>query len=175
VLGVGKIEDIFCGRGLTHAVHTQDNAHGLTLTTQILQQEADWSPWATDLLPQTTMERQLIFVNLVETDMNYGHRRDVEGYARCLETIDAAIGSFLPAMGAGDLLMITGDHGCDPTAPGSDHTREYAPLLMYSPAMAGYPVGTRLSFADLGQTALDWLHLKTPHLPGSSMLVAATR
>lgn len=172
VLAIGKIEDIFCQVGVTHALHTRGNTHGLAITGQILRNELDLAPLSIDGKPLDAynMDKQLIFVNLVDTDMKYGHRRDVAGYAQALEEIDAALASFLPTMQPGDLLMITGDHGCDPTAPGSDHTREYVPILMHSPALPGGPVGIRTSFADIGKTTLDWLGLEAPTLPGQSMV-----
>lgn len=169
-LGVGKIEDIFCQVGITHAIHTHGNTHGLNVTQDILNRTLDLAPLALTEALVSAPNQQLIFVNLVDTDMNFGHRRDVEGYAHALEEIDRALGQFIEAMGPNDLLMITGDHGCDPTAPGSDHTREYVPIWLYSPSVSGGPLGTRTSFADVGKTALDWLGIEGPSVPGHSML-----
>ncbi len=172
VLAVGKIEDIFCQVGVTHAIHTKGNTHGLEVLGQIVRNELPLEPLNITDQPPSAFDanRQFVFVNLVDTDMKYGHRRDVEGYARALEEIDAAFGRLLPLLGPDDLLMITGDHGCDPTAPGSDHTREYIPIVMYSPALSGGNVGTRQSFADIGQTVLHWLGLSNTAVPGVSML-----
>lgn len=172
VLGIGKIEDIFCQTGMTHAIHTQGNRHGLDITGQAIRGELALAPLDVSSQPLSAynLDKQFIFVNLVDTDMKYGHRRDPVGYARALEEIDATLGDYLTAMGPGDLLMITGDHGCDPTAPGSDHTREYVPILMYSPALSGGPLGTRASFADVGKTVLHWLQIDASTMPGASML-----
>ncbi len=172
VLGVGKIEDIFCQVGITHAIHTKGNAHGLEVTGQILEGKLALDPLCIEAKPlsEYDAEKQFIFINLVDTDMNYGHRRDVQGYARALEEIDVALGRFMQTMGPDDLLMITGDHGCDPTAPGSDHTREYVPILMYAPALEGGNLGIRTSFADIGRTVLDWLHVPVNGQPGYSMM-----
>jgi len=169
-LGVGKIEDIFCQVGITHAIHTHGNTHGLSVTQSILDRTLALEPLAITQTPITQPDKQLVFVNLVDTDMNFGHRRDVAGYAHALEEIDVALGQMMASMGPNDLLMITGDHGCDPTAPGSDHTREYVPIWLYSPSVSGGPLGTRTSFADVGKTALDWLGLSAPAVPGVSML-----
>lgn len=173
VVGVGKIKDIFCGAGITHHWATQDNAHGLEVMEQLAK---TGGVNAEDL--QEKPQSQLVFVNLVETDMNYGHRRDVEGYAQALEAVDAGLARFLPHLTAEDLLLITGDHGCDPTAPGSDHTREYVPLVLYSPAIEGPEPGNsarladRTTFADLAQTTLEWLGVEGEGLPGTSVLGA---
>lgn len=114
VTGVGKIADIFCGRGIARSIHTSGNAEGLRVLTQLAREEGEG----------------LVFANLVDTDMLYGHRNDAPGYAEALRRIDAA----LPAIEAGlrgeDLLLITADHGCDPTTPSTDHSREYVPLLV---------------------------------------------
>lgn len=172
VFGIGKIEDIFCQVGITHAIHTKGNTHGLEVTGKAIRSTLDLAPLTIEgkSLAEYDTGKQLIFVNLVDTDMKYGHRRDVQGYANALEEIDAALGDFLKHMGPDDLLMITGDHGCDPTAPGSDHTREYAPILMYSPSLPGGNLGVRQSFADIGKTVLDWLALPNKTVPGNSML-----
>src|SRR5262249_46541383 len=156
--------------GVTHAVHTHGNTHGLEVLGQIIRRETDAGAWAIEGKPAEAYDwgRQFIFVNLVDTDMKFGHRRDVPGYAKALEEIDAALGGYLPDLGECDLLIITGDHGCDPTAPGSDHTREYAPALMYAPALQGGPLAIRESFADIGQTVLDWLSVDGAKLPGKS-------
>ena len=101
----------------------------------------------------------LYFINLVETDMNYGHRRDVLGYGQALEAVDEGLALLLPHLGADDLLLITADHGCDPTAPGSDHTREHVPLIAYSPAQPGGVLGTLHGFGHVGQRVAAWLRV----------------
>lgn len=173
VLAVGKIEDIFCACGVTHSIHTQGNAHGLQVVEDVIthrQDIADWDVQDKPLSDYRHPDKQFIFVNLVETDMNYGHRRDVEGYARALEAIDVALGRYLKELGEDDLLMITADHGCDPTAPGSDHTREYVPILVYNKNLPGQNLGIRTSFADVGQTVLSWLGFSGHGLPGEVMM-----
>lgn len=188
VLGLGKIEDIFCGAGITHRLHTRDNAHGLSLLLQAANGQLDWAAAAqlqsatsdaeAEVYPNPNRNDALVFINLVETDMNFGHRRDVTGYAQALTAIDQGLTELLPLLGPDDLLLITADHGCDPTAPGSDHTREYVPLLVYSPRLIpGGPLPQdRTTFADVGQTVLDWLGVDGRGLPGESVLhtVAAT-
>jgi len=139
VVGIGKIEDIFAGKGLTRALHTKSNDHGM----QCLAEELEIT------------SRGFIFVNLVDFDMVYGHRNNIEGYGRALETFDRQLGELLPRLREDDLLIITADHGCDPTFPGTDHTREYAPLLVYSRQFKSRPLGTRKSFADIGVSLLD--------------------
>ncbi len=172
VFAVGKIEDIFCQVGVTHAIHTRGNTHGLQVLGQIIRNELDLEPLNIEgkSLDAYQQDQQFIFVNLVDTDMKYGHRRDVVGYAHALEEIDAALGTYLKELGPEDLLMITGDHGCDPTAPGSDHTREYIPILMYAPGYPGGSLGVRDSFADIGKTVLEWLGLQNNEVPGKTML-----
>ena len=137
VIGVGKIEDLFAGRGLTERNHTETNTDGMAATLGYL--ERDFSG--------------LLFVNLVECDMLWGHRRDAQGYAQALRDVDAWIPNLQAAMRPGDALFITGDHGVDPTAHGTDHTRECVPLLAWGPGLhGGVDLGTRATFADLGQT-----------------------
>ncbi|HKY62153.1 MAG TPA: phosphopentomutase [bacterium] len=146
VVGIGKIGDIFSERGIARSYHTQSNAAGMDQLEASLREE----------------RRGLIFVNLVDFDMLYGHRRDPQGYARALVEFDGRLGELLPRLGAGDLLMITADHGCDPTfLPSTDHTREYVPLLAYAPASrGGKSLGVRSSFADSGATAAEALGVK---------------
>ncbi len=148
-IGVGKIHDIFAGRGLTEYVYNKSNAHGMEHTMDYAARDF----------------RGLCFVNLVDFDMVYGHRRDAAGYARALSEFDAWLGTFLPRLGAEDLVMITADHGCDPgyTAT-TDHTREYVPLLVLGKAVQPGSLGTRASFADIAATAARLLgvSLDTP-------------
>ena len=137
VAGVGKIEDIFMGQGITFAVHNESNKDGMRHTEECMER----------------FETGLIFTNLVDFDMKYGHRRDVAGYADALREFDSWLGSFLHRMGPDDALFITADHGCDPTHGGTDHTREYVPLLIYGEQIPkGVNYGTRSTFADIGQT-----------------------
>jgi len=173
VFGVGKIEDIFNFVGLTHSNHTGNNASGLEFVERFVKGSVnldDYSLEKKKLNAYTNADKQFVFINLVETDSVYGHRRDVSGYARALEVIDEALGRVMQTMTKDDLLMITGDHGCDPTAPGSDHTREYVPIVMYSPALKGGDLKIRESFADIGQTTLAWLNLKSDGQRGKNML-----
>lgn len=165
VLGVGKIQDIFAGVGVPHNVKTADNADGLEQTIRILKNEHP-------ILENMEGDNQIIFINLVETDANFGHRRDPEGYARALEDIDKRIPEILENLNDDDILFITADHGCDPCAAGSDHTREYVPLLVYNPKLEGKNLETRESFADLGATILDWFEMKNEglELAGKSCL-----
>jgi len=140
VIGVGKIGDIYDRRGMVEDVHTEGNADGLRRTAEILAR----------------MERGLLFVNLVDFDMLWGHRNDAPGYARGLEEMDRGLPSVLRHLRDGDLLAITADHGCDPTTPSTDHSREYVPLLVNAPGREGVPLGTRESFADLGATVAGY-------------------
>ncbi len=155
VFGVGKIHDIYNGRGVENYVTTKNNADGMEKLTGALAKQP----------------RGLIFANLVDFDMLYGHRKDVEGFARSLEEFDAFLGGFLGALGAGDLLLITADHGCDPdpVAPTTDHSREYVPILTYGPAVkAGVSLGVRKTLADMGQTVAEDFGGTIPH--GTSFL-----
>ncbi|MFO7811785.1 MAG: phosphopentomutase [Pelovirga sp.] len=138
--GIGKIGDLFAGRGLTQSIPTSDNRMGMA---EILS--------ALDQFPTG-----LIMANLVDFDMVYGHRLDVEGFAAALVEFDQWLVQLLPRLERDDLLVITADHGCDPTTPGTDHTREYVPLLAYSPALSKTKnLGVRDSFADLGATLAE--------------------
>nr|WP_320116739.1 phosphopentomutase [uncultured Desulfuromonas sp.] len=137
VVAVGKIEDIFCGRGISRHYPTRDNADGMAKIAAALRD----------------MEHGLIFANLIDYDMLYGHRRDVTGFARALERFDQWLAGFLPQLGEKDLLVITADHGCDPTTPGTDHSREYVPLLAWHPSLAtGCHLGDRETFGDIAAT-----------------------
>jgi phosphopentomutase len=137
VYAIGKISDLFAGRGISTSVSSRNNQEGMEQTVAALQQ----------------VERGMIFTNLVDFDMEYGHRLDVPGFARALERFDAALAPLLVALSPSDLLLLTADHGCDPTTAGSDHSREYVPLLAWQPGMAaGRDLGTRATFADLAAT-----------------------
>ena len=148
-IGVGKIYDIFAGKGLTEHVYNQSNAHGMAHTDRYAAM--DW--------------RGLCFVNLVDFDMNFGHRRDVQGYAQALSRFDAWLGTFMEKLSDDDMVMITADHGCDPgyTAT-TDHTREYVPLLALGKGVRPVNLGTRASFADIAATIAQILdvELETP-------------
>jgi len=140
VYSVGKIFDVFLGRGIRDHVKTKNNADGMAKTLEAMQEAPEG----------------LIFVNLVDFDQNYGHRNDVEGYARALETFDEWLPSCRGAMQPGDLLILTADHGCDPTTPSTDHSREYTPLLAYGAhARPGVDLGTRGTLSDIGQTVAE--------------------
>ncbi len=155
VFGVGKIHDIYNGRGVNDYVTTQNNSDGMNKLTEALAKRP----------------RGLIFANLVDFDMLYGHRKDVEGFARSLEEFDELLGPFLDALAPADLLLITADHGCDPDPvnPTTDHSREYVPILAYSKgARGGVNLGTRETLADMGQTVAENFGGKIPH--GSSFL-----
>jgi phosphopentomutase len=140
VVGIGKIEDLFAKRGLTVAVHTTSDEHGMDLVDQHLD----------------TTAIGLIFVNLVDFDTQYGHRNNVRGYAENLERFDLRVQRLLPRLEPSDVLIVTADHGNDPTTPSTDHAREYVPVLVAGAAVrAGTDLGTRSTFADLGQTVAD--------------------
>lgn len=142
VVGIGKIEDIFCHRGVTMVDHTRNNPDGIAATQRFIE----------------SGEGAFIFVNLVDFDMLYGHRNDVEGYAAALEAFDRALPAMLGALRENDILMVTADHGCDPTTPGTDHTREYIPLVVAGQHVrAGVNLGTRDTFADIGATVYEYL------------------
>lgn len=144
--GVGKIYDIFAGQGVEPHVTTKSNADGMQKTDEAMQKVKDG----------------FIFTNLVETDMNYGHRRDVHGYRKALEEFDIWLGSFIKTMNKNDILMITADHGCDPTYKGSDHTREAVPLLVYQPGQNGKDLGIRQGFWDVAATVAKHLGVNYP-------------
>ncbi len=154
VIGVGKIEDIFAGQGITKAIHTSSNADGINTTIELIKQESTG----------------LIFTNLVDFDMKWGHRNDPVGYGRALEAFDAQLPEIIGNMKAEDVLFITADHGCDPTMPGTDHSREYVPFIIYGQGIKqNINMKTRKSFADIGQTICELFNL--PQLPiGESFL-----
>jgi len=147
VVGVGKIPDIYDGRGIARSLHTKGNADGLAKTEELLAETGEG----------------FLFVNLVDTDMLYGHRRDPIGYAAALREIDRALPAIAGKLRKGDLLAITADHGCDPTFPGTDHTRERVPIAVYAPGgERGRNLGERVSFADLGATVAEHFGLRAP-------------
>ena len=153
-IGVGKIGDIFDHRGLTSEIHTKTNEEGILATMMQINEAPDG----------------LIFTNLVDTDMIYGHRNDQAGFKKALETFDHFLPKIMQALHKDDLLILTSDHGVDPTTPGTDHSREYTPLLVYSKRMPkGCDLGTRNSFADTAATVLEFFGVKHK-CPGTSYL-----
>ncbi|MGE5529780.1 MAG: phosphopentomutase [Patescibacteria group bacterium] len=152
VMGFGKIEDIFAHRGLTASNHTIGNTATLAAVEEAVA--ADF--------------QGLAFANCVDFDMLYGHRNDPRGFARALAEADAFLGRIAAALRPGDALCVTADHGCDPTAPGTDHTREYVPLLVTGPGLRPAHLGTRASFADLGASVLELLGVADPWPVGIS-------
>jgi phosphopentomutase len=131
VIAIGKIEDIFSKSGITHAIHTGSNKEGLELTLKAVKGELNLDSIAYPNI-KITSQNSLIFTNLVDTDMLYGHRNDPKGYGKAIEEIDTYVDNIIEAMNENDLLIITADHGCDPCVEGTDHTREQVPILVYS-------------------------------------------
>jgi len=156
VSGVGKINDIFAGRGLTHSVHTLNNMDGVCKTLELMREQ----------------DGGLIFTNLVDFDMLFGHRNDPEGYAQALAQFDKRLPELISALKPEDILIITADHGCDPTMPGTDHSREYTPALIYGACVRPINLGTRPSFADIGSSVAHYLLGEAPadSLDGNSFL-----
>lgn len=147
VIGVGKIADIFLGRGIHYSFKTKNNAEGMEKILAAMRQ----------------FDKGLIFANLVDFDMLYGHRNDPEGYSRALEEVDAWLPSLESALQPDDLVILTADHGCDPVTPSTDHNREYVPLLVFGPrARRGVALGTRASLADTGQTIAENFSVSVP-------------
>ena len=144
VLSVGKIIDIFAGRGFTKFYRTHGNDEGMAVTSELAK---------TDF-------HGLCFVNLVDFDMLYGHRNDARGYAGALNRFDVWLSGFLPAMRADDVLLLTADHGCDPGDLSTDHTREYVPLLVAGPSVRPVPLGVRNGFSDVAESVLGMLGAK---------------
>ncbi len=155
VVGVGKIWDIFAGRGVTENIHSEGNADGLQRTVEALEKT----------------DHGMVFTNLVDFDMLYGHRRDPAGYYRALQEFDAFLPRLLERLGPNDLMIITADHGNDPTYRGTDHTREYVPLLVAGGAARGHDLGTRSGFYDIAQTIADGFGLQ-PRERGRSFLAS---
>lgn len=153
VIGVGKIEDIFNKRGLTQINHTKNNREGIQATLDYLKSDFDG----------------LLFVNLVDFDMLYGHRNNPEGYAEALEYFDSFVPQMKELLGDDDILLITADHGCDPTTPGTDHTREYIPIVAYGKNLKeGVDLGVRNTFSDIAATVADHFGYQFP--TGTSFL-----
>ena len=152
VFAVGKISDVFLGRGIRESETTKSNADGMAKTLAAMQ----------------SLKSGLIFVNLVDFDQLYGHRNDVEGYAKALEEVDAWLPSFEEKLGPEDLAILTADHGCDPTTPSTDHSREYVPVLTYGKQARAVDLGLRKTLSDLGQTVAENFEARIAH--GESFL-----
>ena len=157
VIGIGKIEDIFEKAGITHAIHTGSNKEGLELTIKAINGSLDLEAIKYKDANITDNDREIIFTNLVDTDMLFGHRNNAEGYGKAIEEIDEYLEKILPLIGEDDLLIITADHGCDPTVPGTDHTREQVPVLYYSRGIEPKDLGITLGFDSIAQRVSDWL------------------
>lgn len=154
VTGVGKISNIFAGIGVPENIDTQGNTHGLKVTLDLVREKREG----------------LIYVNLIDFDMLYGHRRDTKGFGFALEEADKTIGAIMTEMTNDDLMILTADHGNDPTYPGTDHTREFVPVIAYTPRMKkACDLGIRSSFADMGSTIVHAL-AGHPHTIGESFL-----
>ena len=153
VISIGKISDIFAGQGISEGTRTVSNNDGMGKTIGLA--------CARDF-------EGLCFVNLVEFDSAYGHRRDVAGYTQAVTDFDAQLGSLLPQLREDDLLMLTADHGCDPSFTGTDHTREYIPILVYGAGVKPVNLGIRSGYSDIGQTVLDVLGIDGSSLAGRS-------
>lgn len=153
--GIGKIEDIFAGYGISYAIHTKSNIHGIEETLKAISFAMDFA---------------LIFTNLVDFDMKYGHRNDPRGMATALEEFDKALEFIQKEMKDDDLLIITADHGCDPTTPGTDHSGEYVPLIVYSKNIKPQNLDTRETFADVAASIWQALGLDNYNLNGRSFI-----
>ena len=144
VIAIGKIEDLFSGRGITKAIHTNGNADGIEKTIEYIKQDS----------------KGLIFTNLVDFDMLYGHRNNVKGYSEALEYFDGKLPEIMKNMKDDDMLIITADHGNDPTTPSTDHSREYTPILVYGKQIKpNINLGIRKTYADISATILDLFNL----------------
>lgn len=145
VVGIGKIKDIYAGSGISRSYSTKNNADGIDKLIEMQKQDVNG----------------LIFANLVDFDMLYGHRNDPQGYASAIEEFDSRLSEIMANLKDEDMLIITADHGCDPTTPSTDHSREYVPLLVYGPKLkSNVNLGTRETFADVGQTIAEYLGVK---------------
>ena len=144
---VGKIIDIFSGQGITESIHTKNNMDGVDRTIDFIKEDFEG----------------IIFTNLIDFDMLYGHRKDTVGFAKALAMLDTRIPEIVAALREDDMLIITADHGCDPTTPGTDHSREYVPLLVYGKNLKqGINLGTRETFADIGASISQYLGIDKP-------------
>ena len=155
VISVGKIYDIFAGKGFTESYPTSGNEDGMDKTLALAERDFNG----------------LCFINLVDFDMVYGHRNNIEGYARAMSAFDKRLGELLPLLKEDDLLIIAADHGCDPATPSTDHSRECTPMLAYGEKIKqGVNLGTRDTFADIGATILEWFDLPTDKVFGKGFL-----
>lgn len=154
VTGIGKIEDIFAKRGVGKAIHTKNNSEGMKVLSDEL----------------LNTKKGLIFINLVDFDMLFGHRRDPEGYADALVRFDFEFGKFKKSLKTDDIMIISADHGCDPTFKGTDHTREYVPLLVFGEKVSPKNLGTRETFADIGISILNFFKIEPGNFPGKSFI-----
>ena len=153
VISVGKIADIFAGQGITEGHRTGNNDEGMAVALSMTERDF----------------HGLCFVNLVDFDMTYGHRNDVDGYAAALTRFDAWLADFLPRLGEQDALIITADHGCDPSTPSTDHSREHTPMLLVGGGVkAGVDLGTRVGFCDIAATVLEALGVEQEGIAGKS-------
>ena len=159
VLGIGKIEDIFVGKGISHAIHTGGNTEGLNITLKAVKNELNLNELKTSNYNIEKYDKQFIFTNLVDTDMLYGHRNNPLGYAKAIEEIDSYLPKIIENMTEEDLLIITADHGCDPTVEGTDHTREQVPLIIYSKNIKPGRLPEINSFDYISKRIKDWFSL----------------
>jgi phosphopentomutase len=147
VITVGKVDELFAGHGVSDAIHTKDNAEGEAVLLDLVKRSGEG----------------LVFANLVDFDTLHGHRNDAVGFARALERFDANLGDLLARLRGDEMVWVTADHGNDPTTPGTDHSREYTPLLVAGPHVHdGVDLGTRATFADLGATLADMFSVTAP-------------
>lgn len=154
VISIGKIKDIFAGSGITESYYTHDNNEGMERTMEILNKDFNG----------------LCFVNLVDFDMVYGHRNNVDGYAKAYTEFDKWLEKFIPKLKQDDILMITADHGCDPETPSTDHSREYVPILVYGNNVKPVNLGIRQTYADIAKTITDIFGLNSDNIAGTSFL-----
>lgn len=159
VIGIGKIEDIFSKSGITHSIHTGCNKEGLELTLKAVKNELNLDEIAYDKNAKYSNPNSFIFTNLVDTDMLFGHRNDAKGYGKAIEEIDTYVDDIIDAMNDNDLLIITADHGCDPTVPGTDHTREYVPILIYHKNGNGENLDMIKGFDYIADRIKNWLEI----------------
>lgn len=153
-ISVGKIYDIFAGKSVSQSNRTTSNADGMQKTMQMLDNDFEG----------------LCFTNLVDFDMVYGHRNDIDGYAKAMTEFDTWLGEFLPKLGENDLLLITADHGCDPKTPSTDHSREYVPMLLYGKNVKPVNLSTRKTFSDISATVLEYFGVDQEDTQGTSFL-----
>ena len=157
VVAIGKIEDIFSKSGITHAIHTGSNKEGLELTLKAVKNELDLDKIAYADYKKADNKPTLIFTNLVDTDMLYGHRNDAKGYGNAIEEIDRYLSEIIPALNDDDLLIITADHGCDPCVEGTDHTRETVPVLFFNKKAQGKALGKIDGFDYISKIVKEWI------------------